>query len=238
MIAVFAGTKEGRDYVYSRLSKGESILVSVATDYGAALYEKLDGLTVICGRMNSEEIKRVLIGNKIKEVVDATHPYAEEITKNIKFCCDELSIKYKLLERKAVLESFGQDELLRFDSYRNIAQYLSDKTGNIMLTIGSNNIDYFNQSGMIERTFIRVLPTSDVIKKCESLGFKANQIIGMQGPFSQQMNESMFLDFGIKYLVTKDSGVTGGTLEKVRPALKLGLEVLVFSRPEKIRKGI
>jgi precorrin-3B C17-methyltransferase len=54
----------------------------------------------------------------------------------------------------------------------------------------------------------------------------------MQGPFSQRANESLWLDWQIDCVVTKDSGETGGLPAKIAAAQKLGIPLIVVQRPE------
>ena len=79
---------------------------------------------------------------------------------------------------------------------------------------------------------IRVLPTSNVLAECEKLGFVQNQIIAMQGPFSTALNSSIYEDYNIKHMVTKDSGVQGRVEAKVVSAIERGIHVVVIKRPE------
>ncbi|MEG1501539.1 MAG: precorrin-6A/cobalt-precorrin-6A reductase, partial [Clostridiales bacterium] len=92
-----------------------------------------------------------------------------------------------------------------------------------------NGLHFFAHLG--SRILARVLPTSDILKKCEDLGLAANQIIAVQGPFSADFNLAVYRDHQIDILVTKDSGPEGGVGEKVYPALAAGLQVLMIRRP-------
>ncbi|NTW73188.1 MAG: precorrin-6A/cobalt-precorrin-6A reductase, partial [Eubacteriaceae bacterium] len=73
--------------------------------------------------------------------------------------------------------------------------------------------------------------TSSVLKKCEDLGFSPGNILALQGPFSEELNQAMYQEYQIKYMVTKDSGSIGGVREKILPALKMGIQVLILKRP-------
>ena len=50
----------------------------------------------------------------------------------------------------------------------------------------------------------------------------------MQGPFSAELNIAMIKQLDIKYLVTKDTGASGGFPEKVRAAKGCGVELIVI----------
>lgn len=231
MKIVFAGTKNGRDFVTELLKGNEEIIVSTATEYGASLYEAHDHLTVISGKMDEEMMKSCFLEKGITEIIDATHPYAVNVSENLKKCAEFLGIGYKQLARDSYLEAPDDEGLLWFENYPEICEYLHEKEGNILLTIGSNNLHQFAGLNRKKKVYARVLPTSSVLKKCEDLGFSPGNILALQGPFSEELNQAMYQEYQIKYMVTKDSGSIGGVREKILPALKMGIQVLILKRP-------
>ena len=56
--------------------------ISVATEYGKELVEPLGG-RIYAGRMSEEEMESAIRAGGYKAVIDATHPYADIVTKNI-----------------------------------------------------------------------------------------------------------------------------------------------------------
>ena len=79
---VFSGTTEGRVFSRQLAALGAAVLVSVATPLGAEEQGKADGISVHCGRLTTEEMTALLQGATL--CVDATHPYAVEVTENIR----------------------------------------------------------------------------------------------------------------------------------------------------------
>ncbi len=71
-----------------------------------------------------------------------------------------------------------------------------------------------------------------MIASCRALGLEGKQICGMQGPFSQAMNEAMLLQTKAAWLVTKNTGISGGFSEKLRAAEKCGVRCVIIRRPE------
>jgi precorrin-6A/cobalt-precorrin-6A reductase len=70
------------------------------------------------------------------------------------------------------------------------------------------------------------------MEKCEVLGVEQKNIIAMQGPFSREMNEALYRQYGTTVMVTKESGKIGSVDEKVETALQMGIDVVLISRPE------
>ena len=79
---------------------------------------------------------------------------------------------------------------------------------------------------------MRVLPLPGAITKCIDAGFSPSHVIGMQGPFTRELNEAMLRQVGAQWLVTKDSGTVGGTAEKLAAARD------VLGLPENYLSGV
>ncbi len=65
---------------------------------------------------------------------------------------------------------------------------------------------------------------------CEDVGLNADNIIAMKGPFSEAINEQMYKHYDIDLVITKESGIEGGFLEKVNAAKNLNIPVVVIVR--------
>ena len=83
-ILIFAGTTEGRRLSECLVGAGISHTLCVATEYGEIVLKQNPLVTVRQGRMAQEEIKELLFKENYDVVIDATHPYAEIVTRNIK----------------------------------------------------------------------------------------------------------------------------------------------------------
>lgn len=233
MILLAGGTKDSRLIaerlieVYKENKIDEKILVTTATEYGKQLISHLD-LEVKVGKLNLEDFKNLVKEKGITKIIDATHPYAIEISKNLLQLSDITEISYYRYER----DMLNYEKNNQFYEINDIISFLEGKEENILITLGSNNIDKFSNMTNKKNIYGRVLPTAYAIKKCEDAGFKPSQIIGLQGPFSTEFNEAIYKNYNIKYVVTKESGNTGGELEKVEAARNLGVEVVVLKRPK------
>ena len=100
----------------------------------------------------------------------------------------------------------------------------------MLTTTGSRELAHYQPLDK-KRLYIRVLPTSGVLAKCEALGYKPSHIVAMQGPFTKAMNAVMIDQFGIRFVTTKDSGDVGGVADKIAAAKDSGAQVLCVDRP-------
>ncbi|MGI6075683.1 MAG: precorrin-6A reductase [Pyramidobacter sp.] len=226
MIVLFGGTTEARWL----LERGLPALCCVATDYGAKLLQGLKDVEVRVGRLDEAAMEALFRRENPDVVVDATHPYATEVTKNIKTACKKSGVAYlRVIRRKTPL--FGDVTVV--GSPREAAELLNRSDEKVLLTVGSKELPAFaSVANGRQRLYARVLPTSDVIAQCESLGYDAGHLIAMQGPFTAEMNRQMLAATGASVVVTKDGGDAGGMKEKLSAAQEAGARVIVIGRPD------
>lgn len=231
-IVIFAGTTEGRKLSEYLAGVGVSHTVCVATEYGEALLKENPFVRVHQGRMDQKEIERFLKDGNFVGVADATHPFAKEVTCNIKAAVANLQkagmcVSYFRLKRENVVR--WEEHVSYFETNEACAKALEDTAGNILLTIGSKEIAKYCVSDQVrQRLYVRTLPSVESLEACAGQGICGKQIIAMQGPFTVQMNEALIDQYQIAYLVTKESGITGGYLEKLEAAKKTGIQIFVI----------
>ena len=224
-IVIFSGTTEGRLLSHLLAEKGAAVTVCVATEYGCEEQGEAPGVTILTGRKTVEEMAELLQGSDL--CVDATHPYAVEVTKSVRRAWSEAGVPYRRLLR----DRSADTDALVVDSAEAAAELLADREGNILLATGMKELPAF--AGISPaRLYPRVLPTGDSIAACERAGIPHRNGIAMQGPFSRELNEALIRQFHIVYLVTKDGGKAGGFQEKVQAAENTGIELVLIRRPE------
>ena len=245
-IVIFSGTTEGRRLSEMLCRSGIEHHVCVATKYGNDVMTKSEKAHVHIGRMDSDGMREYLEANGIKEgdtVVDATHPYAAEVSQNIEKTVKELGCVLIRVGRDP--GGVGEDRNGESDNIRNsyvnkyktvedFAHVADHLNGNILLTTGSKELmKYCSEvsKDTLLRSFVRILPSPESIDICENCGINPSNIIAMKGPFSYDMNRALMRDLDIRHLFTKDSGHTGGFEEKVRAADDLSVSVHILTRP-------
>lgn len=227
-VLVFAGTTEGRELAELLADSNIKCSVCVATDYAFELM-KDKRLDVHCGRLTEEEMEVLMRDGKFDVVVDATHPYAQIVSQNVRQAADKESISLIRLRRST--ES-AEEGFVSFKTHEECSAWLSFQTGNILLTTGSKDLGSYAKNETIKnRLFVRVLPGEESIRLCTANGITGRQIIAMQGPFSAQMNECILREYSIDWMVTKISGHAGGFEEKVEAAKKAGVGICAILPP-------
>lgn len=228
-IVIFGGTAEGRLLAESFRGTELELHICVATAYGASLLPEGENIIMHMGRMKEEEMESFLAEVSPSYCLDATHPYAAQVTENVRKACEIQEIPYIRIYRK-------EEKDWGFTSVRDVeeaAELLKDTEGNILITTGSKELEKYRViPEYTKRCFARVLPAASVLEKCAELGFAGRNLIAMQGPFSEEMNYALMKQWDIKWMVTKNSGKEGGCQEKCEAALRAGVNILVVERPE------
>lgn len=228
-ICIFGGTTEGRKLAEFLSGQPCDVMVCVATDYGQTLLPEAEHVSVSARRLPVGEIVSLLTEHRFDLVIDATHPYAQSITKSIARACRETGTPRWRLLRSA---SGVSPEHTYVETVSDAAAFLSGTEGNILLTTGSKELAGFSQlPGFSERVWARVLPLQSSLDACAQAGLPASHIFAMQGPFSEAMNAAMLRTIGAQYLVTKDGGAPGGFEEKEAAAKSAGARLVVIGRP-------
>ena len=235
-ILIFAGTTEGRTLAEYASAHSIRCFVSVATDYGKSLIEHLEDITILTGRMDEEEMERFIEENDIRLVIDATHPFAREVTENIRSACEKVRTRSEVRYVRCIrpFENRSSDEQIIYtESVQEAVEYLKKTTGNILIATGSKELHlYTGIENYRERCFARVLSTEPAVRESVRLGFEGRHLFAMQGPFAPDLNLALLRQTKASYFVTKETGKAGGFEEKAEAAEMTGAVLVVIGRPE------
>lgn len=238
-ILLFSGTTEGRTLAEALEASRVFTKVCVATEYGREVMNPGKYITLHTGRLDCEEMLKMMESEAFCGVVDATHPFATEVSKNIKESAAKAKLPYLRVKRETGGEQEGEEsKILVVKNQQECAELLSGMEGNILLTTGSKELPLYCRNQEIrERLFVRVLPGEESLRICREQGLTGKQIIAMQGPFSKELNAAFIKQFDIRCMVTKESGETGGYPEKLAAAAEMQIPVIVIENPEGCGQG-
>ena len=228
-LVIFAGTTEGRILSNQVADLGLQAYVAVATDYGAELISERPELEIVDARLDEKQMRELIQEKRPRLIVDATHPHAYLVSSNIKAASTAESIPLLRVLR----ESKRLADVEYYPDLTSMLDGLKNCEGHIFSSLGLKSAESLATiPNFQDRLTIRVLPHSKGLKSLEDLGYLHKQIIAMQGPFSEELNYIMFQDTKADILLTKDSGQSGGYMEKVKAAKALAMKVMVLERPK------
>lgn len=229
-ILLFGGTTEARELSKTLAARGENVTVSVATDYGREEQAQVEGVSILTGRKGPEDMRALLPEYDL--CIDATHPYATEVTKTLRQIAEETGVKYVRIRRD--LTTVGQetpDLIQYYASPEEAAEVLKGTAGNVLLATGTKELAAFCELDP-ERLYPRVLPSVENLQAVEAMGIPRRNILAMQGPFSTDLNAALIRQKDIRFVVTKDGGKTGGFPEKAEAAELTKTPLLVIAPPD------
>lgn len=232
MILLLAGTSDARALAIDIKNEGYELITTVVTENAAAEMNKV-GIPVHAGRLTADKMIQLIQSKDAKAVIDATHPFAEEASKNAIQAAKHLGLPYIRYERAS--QTFDYEKLTVVTTYEEAAQLAATKQGVIMLTTGSKTLQVFTQELQDNpniRLVARMLPRLDNMEKCEQLGFPQKNIIAIQGPFTKEFDQALYKQYGVNIMITKESGKVGSVDEKVEAAKELGIEIIMIARPD------
>jgi precorrin-6x reductase len=231
-IWVFAGTADGNALAAELSRRGYRLIVSTASDYGAELASvALPGVEVRSGRQGVAERRSQLQQSRAVAIIDATHPFATEISCQLTQLSAELNIPYFRYERPAAaVPSFAR----QVPDMPEAARLAIEIGHRIFLATGIKDVDAFlKQSGAEYREWwLRITPDTGSLELALKTGVPRSHICAMQGPFSADFNIALWSAWKVDCVVTKESGEAGGFGSKAEAADKLGIPLIVVKRPQ------
>jgi precorrin-6A/cobalt-precorrin-6A reductase len=205
---ILSGTSDGPEIANRLLELNYSVFASVLTYKAGQAYIENPKLHIITGKLNNkDEIINFIKKNQIKCVIDATHPFALIISKNLNNACEENNTPLLVFERKSLIKN--TNNFIYIDDLKDINKVdLEDK--NILLAIGSRFLNdtasyYINCKANV---FTRVLPTYESITKAFGSCIRNSNIAILE----PSKNEGSILEkklcefWEIDYVLCRESG--------------------------------
>jgi len=230
-ILLLGGTSEAGTIAAALEKAGIEVLVSTATGLASSVRESRL-VKVRTGMLNESGLSTLIRESGAVAVVDATHPYAVEISKNARAAAEGAGVPLFRYLRPPAVAGKGGDVAAR--DHEEAARRAFGSGRPVLLTIGTRNLaPYVSEARKTgARVIARVLPTPESLEACRRAGLAPESVIPGQGPFTVEENVELIKRLGIGVLVTKDGGAAGGVPEKLEAARREGCEVVVVERPE------
>ncbi|MBZ9606931.1 cobalt-precorrin-6A reductase [Clostridium estertheticum] len=231
MIGLIVGTSEGKNILAGLNGFTEDIFISTATAYGAELLKDYKYKIFNEKPLDLSGLMKVIRLHDIKILIDASHPYALEITENAMEACKIYGVQYVRYERPSVVEKFKKNKnVIVVEDYDSLYTQLTKVEGNILNTTGSRNINKILSFNLNNRIIHRVLPSVKVLEEILELGIRVEDIVAMKGPVGYELNCGFIKEYKAKAILMKDSGVQGGTYDKIKAAIDNNIPAFIIGR--------
>lgn len=226
MILLLDGTSDSRE-IAIKLKNDNYKIIATATTYEGANKLIDNNINVINKKLLYGDLIKKCKKLNIDTIIDATHPYAYSIHENSLKASNELNIKFIRYERKDL--NYNDKNIIYVNDYSEIENIMKNiNSRNIIVTTGIKNIEYYNDIINNKNVYFRILPDPENIKKLFSMNVKMRNIIAIEGPFTEKLNEELYKNYNIDTLITKDSGFD--SKNKIDAAIKNNIKVIIIKR--------
>jgi precorrin-6A/cobalt-precorrin-6A reductase len=161
---------------------------------------------------------------RITHVIDATHPFAAEMSRNAVEASARTGAALIALER-APWSKMPGDKWIEVADIGAAVSALPDKRARVFLAIGRQHLAPFAAKPHHAYTLRFVDPPDAPLPLPDA------EIIVSRGPFTLDGDRALMRTRGIEWLVARNSGGTGARA-KIEAARELGLPVIMIGRPE------
>ncbi|WP_282119912.1 cobalt-precorrin-6A reductase [Ruegeria atlantica] len=169
-----------------------------------------------------EGLTRYLTDHAITHVVDATHPFAAQMSTNAISACREAGVPLVALTRPA-WRAHDEDRWQHVSDIGAAVTALSGPKRRVFLAVGRLHLEDFAAQPQ-HHFLLRLVDEPDALPlpDCEA--------IVSRGPFTEAGDRALMLQHGIELVVSKNSGGNGARA-KLDAARALGVPVLMIDRP-------
>lgn len=226
---IIGGTGDSAVLIKAISAVTSDYVVTVTSPEARQLYGSI--CDVIVGAMNRSLMAQFCHNYSVAAIVDASHPFAVEVSQNAIAIAQNFNLPYLRYER-AKVNSVAASQHLELDSFETLLQgdYLLNQR--VLLTVGCQVLPQFQSWQKHSTLFARVLPKLNSLQMALDSGFTSDRLIALRPPFSEALEVALWQQWQISLVVTKASGKSGGEDVKSKVAKRLGIPLIVIARPK------
>lgn len=181
--------------------------------------------TRIGGFGGVEGLVRFLRDEAIEAVIDATHPYADQMSAHAVAACREAGVPLASLVRPEWQAEAG-DRWRVVETFEAAATALGATPRRVFLSLGRQELHAFAAAPQ-HRYIARLIERPEQERLPPDL-----RLLQARGPFDRAAELRLLTDERIEVMVSKNAGGTA-TYAKIEAARALGLPVVMIARPHK-----
>jgi precorrin-6A/cobalt-precorrin-6A reductase len=219
-VLLLGGTTEASRLAQALAQAGVDAVFSYAGRTDAPIAQPLP--TRVGGFGGVAGLQAFLQAERISHVVDATHPFAAQMSSNAVQACAAAGVPLLALERPA-WQAQGGDVWTHVADIAAAVQALPAEPARVFLAIGKQNLAPFLACAQHWYLLRLVDPVLD-------LSVARGHVVLDRGPFTLQGDRALLQAHGITHIVAKNSGGAGAEAKLVA-ARELGLPVILIDRP-------
>lgn len=229
-IWLIGGTQESVQLARAIAHSSLPCIVTVTTESARSLYPSTSTLQVWVGRLDQQQLENFLQIHQISCILDASHPFAVQVSKMAIAAAATFQLPYLRYERPRLEESSQPNEIV-LDSFETLlaGDYL--KRRRVLLIVGYRPLEQFHAWQPHAVLFARILPSVTALEAALAAGFTPDRLIALRPPISVDLERALWQQWQISMVVSKASGIAGGENIKRQVAAELGVEWVAIARP-------
>jgi precorrin-6A/cobalt-precorrin-6A reductase len=236
-IWLIGGTQESAILAQQLILAGLLPIVSVTTAQAQHLYPLLCKVWV--GTLTWEQMPGFLYAHAIGAVLDASHPFAVEVSQGAIAATRQQGIPYLRYERgslasSAIPQPIGNHSCNPVQTFASIATLLASgvlEHQRVLLVLGYRALPLFESWQDRATLFARILPSLTALETALASGFRADRLIALRPPITPELEQALWQQWQISWVVAKASGIAGGEAVKRTIAAELGVSLALIQRP-------
>ncbi len=220
-VLILGGTSEAHRLADALATMGTDAIYSYAGRTEAPIRQPLP--TRVGGFGGTDGLIGFLRAEQITHIIDATHPFAAEMSRNAAAACWKTGTPLLALERVCWTAMAG-DRWIDVPDFAAAAAALPDSPAHVFLAIGRQHLAHFAVKPQHQYTLRLVDPPEG------ALPLPMAEIVVARGPFSFDSDLELMRSQAIEWVVSRNSGGDGARA-KIEAARALGLPVVMIERP-------
>ncbi len=227
MILIFGGTTEGRTAARVCDKGGQTYYYS--TKNGDQVIECEKGI-VISGDMDSMQISEFCKKHNIRLIINAAHPFAEALHKNIYNASKKTAVPVIRFGRKSV--TYPYKKIKWFDSFDHALNYIKSQDIKTLLALtGVKSAHGLLEYSKTHKVFLRIMDRFESNKIIDACGYPRENIIYYDTD-DDKRDSKLFVKLNPDAILMKESGESGGTDTKILEASQLDIPAFIIKKPE------
>ncbi len=253
---LIGGTQESARLARSLAAEQIPCWITITTEAARALYPLSPHLHIWVGRLAAEMLPAWIQTHAIVAILDASHPFATEISQSAIAVATQLALPYLRFERPgmALPEADGTHPdpakesgpgaavgkewtgssaaHLTFSSFQSLLATEVLLGQRVLLTVGYRPLVWFQPWQGQATLFARILPSVTALQAAIAAGFTPDRLIALRPPVTAPVEQALWHQWQISVVVTKASGAAGGEDVKRAVATALGVQLITIARPD------
>ena len=180
----------------------------------------------VTGAMEVPEMVTFCHEHEIRLIVDAAHPFAVNLHRNIVDLAGQIEVP--IIRHDRIYPPHDKDIVWCKDYDDAISQLVAHGVHRLLALTGANTIAKLRDFWESHDCWFRILNRDESLAASQKAGFPTDHLVY----YEKDGTASLIGRLQPQAIITKESGLSGGFAEKVEAARQAGIKIFVVERPD------